>query len=273
MSEELKRAIRDKCAQLDVPMMGVAPADRWDSPRFEPWIPPDFRPRSVYPEARSVIVIGLPVDLPVLETTPSILYHELYNTVNRLLDEDAYRIATMLNGLGHPSIFTPRDGYGSLEVLKDRPLAFFSHRHAAYLAGLGTFGVNNMLLTPKYGPRVRFTSILTTTELPPDPVMEKDVCIKCMRCARSCPARALSEKPYPEGMTDKERCTAYNLGLAGRYVQPCGICIKVCPVGEDRERFGRADPEMYESGERYPEHHRAWKHVRAYGGKRLRESI
>ncbi len=210
-------AIRKKCEQLDVPLVGVAPVDRWDEEPFQPWVPPDFRPRNIYPEARSVVVIGLPVDLPVLETTPSIFYHELYNTVNRLLDESAYRIAVMLNGMGHPSIFTPRDGYGMLDVLKDRPLAFFSHRHAAYLAGLGTFGVNNMLLTPRYGPRVRFTSILTTAPLPPDPIMEEELCIRCMRCARSCPAQALEEKGYPEGLTLKDRCTEYNLGLAERY--------------------------------------------------------
>jgi epoxyqueuosine reductase QueG len=83
----LKDAIRTKCQQLDVPLMGIAPVERWEEEPFAPWVPPDFRPRNVFPEARSVVVIGLPVDLPVLETTPSILYHELYNTVNRLLDE------------------------------------------------------------------------------------------------------------------------------------------------------------------------------------------
>lgn len=260
-------AIRRKCEQLDVPLVGVAPVDRWDEEPFRPWVPPDFRPRNIYPEARSVIVIGLPMDLPVLETTPSIFYHELYNTVNRLLDEDAYRIASMLNDMGHPSIFTPRDGYGKLEVLRDRPLAFFSHRHAAYLAGLGTFGVNNMLLTPRYGPRVRFTSILTTAPLPPDPLMKEELCIRCMRCVRACPAQALVEKEYPQGITLKDRCTDHNLRLAERYISPCGLCIKVCPVGADREVFGRRDAGLYEDREGHEAHHRAWEHVRAYGGK------
>jgi epoxyqueuosine reductase QueG len=267
---ELKDAIRKKCQQLDVPIMGVAPVERWDEAPFDPWVPPDFRPRGVYPEARSVVVIGLPVDLPVLETTPSIFYHELYNTVNRLLDENAYRIASLLNGLGYPSIFTPRDGYGDLEVLKDSPLAFFSHRHAAYLAGLGTFGVNNMLLTPRYGPRVRFTSILTTAPLPPDPIMEGELCVRCMRCVRSCPAQALEEGDYPKNLTQKDLCTEYNLGLAGRHISPCGVCIKVCPVGADRKAFGREDAHLYEDREGHEAHHRAWEHVRAHGGKRGR---
>ena len=264
----VKEAVREKCRQLDVPMMGVASVERWEEAPFQPWVPPEFRPRGIYPEARSVIVIGLPVDLPVLETTPSIFYHELYNTVNRLLDEDAYRIALLLNELGHPSIFTPRDGYGSMQVLRESPLAFFSHRHAAYLAGLGSFGVNNMLLTPRYGPRVRFNSILTTADLPPDPVMTEELCVRCMRCVRDCPAHALEKGDYPAQMTLKDRCTDYNAGLTDRHIQPCGVCIKVCPVGQDRAAFGRTDMRIYDDGEEHKEHHRAWEHVRSHGGGR-----
>jgi epoxyqueuosine reductase QueG len=56
----------------------------------------------------------------------------------------------LLNNEGFPSIWIPRDGYGSISILKEKPIAFFSHRHAAFLAGLGNFGINNMLLTEKY---------------------------------------------------------------------------------------------------------------------------
>ena len=37
----------------------------------------------------------------------------------------------------------------------------FSHRHAATRAGLGEFGYNNIVLTPQFGPRQRFNSIIT----------------------------------------------------------------------------------------------------------------
>jgi epoxyqueuosine reductase QueG len=125
-----------------------------------------------------------------------------------------------------------------------------------------------MLLTPRFGPRVRFTSVLTTAPLPPDPVLAKELCTRCMRCARSCPARAIEEGEYPAQLTLKDRCTEHNIGLASRYISPCGICIKVCPVGEDRVRFERPDAGMYSRRDKYPEHHRAWEHVRAYGGRR-----
>lgn len=263
---DLRSEVLAKCARLDIPMVGIAPAERWGEPsKFG--VPREFRPRSIFPDARSVIVIGLPIDLPVLETTPSIWYHEIYNTVNRLLDQHSYRIAAFLNEKGHPSVFVPRDGYGSLAELRERPIAFFSHRHSAYYAGLGSFGVNNMLLTPGYGPRVRFASVFTSAELPADRVMKEEVCIRCMKCARACPVGALQEGDYPEAITDKDACTSQHEELAKRKVSPCGICIKVCPVGADRMHFGRTDATPYTDREGHERHREAWDHVRKYGGK------
>lgn len=266
MDSHLKSEIKARCVRLDIPIMGVASVDRWEDPPFLPWMPEEFYPESILPEARSVIVLGLPITLPILETTPSIHYHELYRTVNSILDQQGYLLSNMLNERGHPSIWIPRDGYGSLEVLKHNPIAFFSHRHAALLAGLGTFGINNMLLTKEYGPRVRFVSVLTSAELPSDPIMEKELCIRCMRCVELCPTKALIEGYYPQALTIKDRCTAWSDSLHKKSTSPCGICIKVCPIGEDREFFGRSDPAIYKDERTPPRLKSAWEHVRSYGG-------
>ena len=90
---------------MEIPLVGVANVERWEDPPFEPWVPEEFYPQSIFPEARSVIVIGLPIHLPVLETAPSVYYRELYTTVNILLDQYTYRLAAFLNELGHPSVF------------------------------------------------------------------------------------------------------------------------------------------------------------------------
>ena len=122
MTAALIQQIRERCLGMDIPLVGFAPADRWDHPLFEPWVPEEFRPRSIWPETKTVIVIGLPVSLPIIETAPSIWYHELYRTVNTLLDEDGYRIASALTAQGYPSVWIPRDGYGSVSVLKEKPV-------------------------------------------------------------------------------------------------------------------------------------------------------
>jgi len=268
MTAVLKGQVLEKCAELDIPLVGFAPADRWDTPLFEPWIPEEFRPKAIVPETMTVIVMGLPVSLPVLESAPSIHYHELYKTVNTLLDMHGYRLAEWLTRQGFPSAWIPRDGYGSISIVKENPVVFFSHRHAALLAGLGTFGINNTLLTAEFGPRVRFVSVFTSAEIPPDPVMSNPLCIRCMRCVKICPVQALDGKDYPEGLTDKKTCAARSEALHKRSISPCGLCIKVCPVGRDRERYRRTDPAIYdENDDRYTDYHRAWNHIRAYGGR------
>jgi epoxyqueuosine reductase len=267
MDPRLKQRLLTKCRDMDIPLVGIADVRRWEEPPFQPWMPREFFPQSIFPGARSVVVIGLPVQLPVLETSPSIYYREMYNVLNSLIDQYSYRIAEFLNKEGFPSVFVPRDGYGSIEVLLERPLAFFSHRHAAYCAGLGTFGVNNMILTPEYGPRVRFGSVITVAPLPADPVRENNLCIRCMRCVRMCPSSALSNLGYPDGLTDKFRCATWSASLHRRYISPCGICIKVCPVGEDRIFYDREDLSIYEQTPGEDRYQRIWDHVRRYGGK------
>jgi len=267
MDTALKDRIREKCRTLDIPLVGFAGTCRWEKPLFEPWVPPEFQPASIFPETKSVIVIGLPVSLPVLETTPSIWYHEHYRTVNTLLDQYAYRIALVLTKWGFPSVSIPRDAYGSIAVLRKNPVAFFSHRHAAFLAGLGNFGTNNVLLTPEYGPRVRFASIFTAADIPQDPLCSDDLCIRCMQCVECCPVQALTEGTYPESLTDKSACSARSEELASRYISPCGLCIRVCPVGEDRVQFSRENTRRYQEGRpEFERDHRAWSHVQKYGG-------
>src|SRR5208337_2563035 len=268
MSTILRRQIIRKCNGMDIPLVGFAPADRWNDPPFEPWVPEAFRPASLFPGAKTVIVIGFPVSLPIVDTAPSIWYHELYRTVNALLDSCGYRIATFLTEKGYPSVWVPRDGYGSIGILKEKPVAFFSHRHAAYCAGLGNFGFNNMLLSPQYGPRVRFASILTAAELPSDPVLGESLCTQCRRCVRACPVLAIPEGGYPQESTDKLACATRSEELHRRFLSPCGCCIKVCPVGKDGKQYGRDDMRMYEEKSPVSDpYRRASDHVRSYGSQ------
>lgn len=267
MTDTLKERLTARYREMDIPLAGCAPVGRWEDPALNPDMPEAFYPRSIWPEAVSVVVIGLPVHLPALETSPSIWYREEYKTVNSLLDQYTYRLAEFLNAQGYPSVSVPRDGYGDVSVLEDTPYAFFSHRHAAYLAGLGNFGVSNMLLTAQYGPRVRFGALFTAAPLPSDPVIETPLCTRCMNCVHSCPVHALNEGDYPDSRTDSAKCARYSRHLAQHYRAPCGVCIKVCPVGEDRRHYRREDTGIYQERAGAEQYHEAWEHVRRYGVK------
>lgn len=70
----------------------------------------------------------------------------------------------------------------------------WSERHAAYVAGLGTFGLSKGLIT-KRGVAGRFLSVITNMEAVPTPRDYSgiyDYCNMCGICIRNCPANAIS---------------------------------------------------------------------------------
>ncbi|UCD46018.1 MAG: epoxyqueuosine reductase [Candidatus Bathyarchaeota archaeon] len=109
----------------------------------------------------------------------------------------------------------------------------WSERHAAYTAGLGTFGLCDGLITP-VGKAMRTGSVVARIELPPTPRPYEDhhaYCLLYMRgtcgiCIDRCPAGAISEEGH-----DKEKCSSY-LDLTREYVREnfgfkgygCGLC-------------------------------------------------
>ncbi|MGN0097703.1 MAG: 4Fe-4S dicluster domain-containing protein [Candidatus Methanomethylophilaceae archaeon] len=214
---------------------GVADAASWETdPLVSARIEVGCRPKDIMPGARSVIVFGIPIQNTILETAPSIYYNHLYGVVNNMLDQLAERVVLELLALGHHAVYVPRDGYHGIVGLKQRPDSFFSHRHSAYLAGLGNFGYNNMLLTPRNGPRIRFTSVITDAQLPADSPITERICIGCRKCTRVCPVSAVPDHHYPEGLVDKTLCVGNSERLAREGISPCGRCIAVCPIGNDR---------------------------------------
>ena len=87
------------------------------------------------------------------------VYQELYDTSNRVLDDMAYRLTNyIVNRLGYKAIFFPRDCYYNIDVLVDNPNAAFSHVMAGYYAGMGTIGDSHNLIAKEFGPRLRLHS-------------------------------------------------------------------------------------------------------------------
>lgn len=268
---ELKKAIVRQAKKAGAAIVGFAPVARWEEYRETP---PLFYPRNVFPFAETVIVAGIPIPVPMLDTTPSIVYSELYNTANRLLDEIAYRISVFLNERHIRAAFFPRDGYGDISVLVKRPEAAFSHVLAAKYAGLGTVGFNHTLLTKTYGPRVRLVSILTDAGIEPDAVQEKNLCIHCGMCAKCCPTNAFYDIGKPVAYMNRHKCARYHQTLRSHYCYPCGVCIKVCPVGDDRLPYGKNTGKYLNESSalknnpndlRYAD----WTHIRSFGSEPL----
>ena len=232
---DLKEMVTDFLKENGADLVGFAPVSRWDE-----WdeVHPDFRPGRLFPKAKTVIVFGMGMPLPVVETTPSAIHMELYNTVNRELDGLAYHLSRFLNRKGIAAYFFPRDGYGNIRIIKEKPRAAFSHVYAAKYAGLGSIGINNVLLTTAFGPRVRWVSVFADAVIAGEDVIKDELCIRCQACVRCCPVDAIvprQDRYKPD--FNSLACAQRAEDLTRRRCYPCGICIKVCPVGEDRKLF------------------------------------
>ncbi|MFZ5868663.1 MAG: epoxyqueuosine reductase [Thermodesulfobacteriota bacterium] len=110
----------------------------------------------------------------------------------------------------------------------------WSERHAAYAAGLGTFGLCDGLITPK-GKAHRAGSVVANLSVLPSPRPYEDhhaYCLffhdgSCKACRERCPVGAITEQGH-----DKLKCWNHAKGTCGEYTKThygfdgygCGLC-------------------------------------------------
>lgn len=129
-------------------------------------------------------------------------------------------------------------------------------KDAAVLAGLGVIGLNNMVVTPDWGPRIRLRALFLDADVEPiycEPFLP---CTDCSRPCRSvCPQYAMDKRvpafdtidasvdlPGRDGSYDRKLCniqmerdeaaiTAKGL-VEPAVVKYCRLCEFACPVGK-----------------------------------------
>lgn len=120
--------------------------------------------------------------------------------------------------------------------------ALFSFKTAAARAGIGWFGKNDVIITEKYGPRVRLSAILIDAPFEYGQAFTESRCpADCTRCVDICPCRALKNRLWKAGM-DREEIIDYRkcnkmrsafIPKLGRK-NACGKCLAVCPFGQKK---------------------------------------
>jgi len=199
---------------------------------------PDMKAK---PEELSVISWILPhtesikADLRKQTTTPSEkwirarLYGEDFN------EELRKYVADTLTQSGHPAlvpILSKSFRMGNSE--KYGMASSWSERHAAYAAGLGTFGLCDGLITPK-GKAIRCGSVVARIQVPATPRPYNDhhaYCLHfssgtCGMCAIRCPGGAVSKESGHNKQACAKQCNAtaqYADRQLGLKSYGCGFC-------------------------------------------------
>lgn len=178
-----------------------------------------------------VIVLGHSMDRQLVDTYPSALAG--VSTGLEYSHEAAIviQLASYIRNLG----------YEAVPSMNDTGLVI----PLAVKAGLGEYGRNQMVITPEYGPRLRFSKIFTSLPLIPDQPGDKGIksyCDVCTKCADQCPPKALPFGPPDDApknrstirgvkkwSADCEKCFSYWAKLKS----DCAICMRICPFNRD----------------------------------------
>lgn len=253
LTKEIKQCVLDQGMDL----VGIA-----SSNRLHEMTPKGYnRPKDLMAECNSSIVLALRWSDPLIDGLPEIrsMYSRMMIMMNNQLDQALLRIARFLTKKGFLALPIHASDPYDLSALK----GVLSHKHAAVQAGLGEFGLSNLLLTPQYGPRQRFAQLLTDAKLIADKPLSLNLCESTIpecnfACIHICP-RNLIPNDYEDDPSmiktvvwkgtdiDKPGCSYYqdrglpHMGRNG-YSFRCGLCINACPVGSEipeRESIAR----------------------------------
>lgn len=241
---------QDIATSYGQPLVGFADA-------FHPYIqnlphlisPTHELPQNILPDARIIIAYFVPFTkelakanrMDTLLASPE--WARAYEETNALFAELNSKLITFIQENAGLAGITPKAATFDQKLL----ISDWSQRHVAYAAGLGTFGINNMLLT-RHGCCGRFSTVVTNLNLAPDAPIESDFCLykkngTCGACVKHCPTGALTTDGY-----DRFKCYAlcqenakiYNMfgssyttedgtGVNSVGSEVCGKCITGSP--------------------------------------------
>lgn len=94
-------------------------------------------------------------------------------------------------------------------VAPDKPVpdVIIDFGKAARACGIGEQGMSGKIISPKYGPFIRYCFIITDAPLEIDDPQDISLCDRCGECAKACPGKAISA----DGL-DTWQCSVYYKG-------------------------------------------------------------
>ncbi|MFC2002869.1 reductive dehalogenase [Chloroflexota bacterium] len=228
---EAAKVIKKAAKLFGASLVGICLLDRrWLYSHSYHTLKKEHKPVEIGKEYNYVIVMAHEMDYDGIKQAPNCIADAAVGTVYSRMSVTGAMLAQYIRGLGYKAIPMSNDTATSIPLAID--------------AGLGELSRMGLLITPEYGPRVRLHKIFTDMPLIPDEPIDFgvwDFCMKCEKCARFCPGRAIMYGPptaktinicNQEGLLrwplNAEKC----FGFLSRNGTDCGVCIRVCPFNK-----------------------------------------
>lgn len=241
MKEKIKQIIKDYVAEYQTrepiittwkePLVGFADAHSQEIIRLREVVLPDHQlPSEILHNPTVIISYFIPFTENIGDSNiaggpgePSQLWATAYDETNEMMANLNQYLVGKITTLGFTAACSPIAGAFSKTVLKSR----WSQRHIARIAGLGTFGLNNMLIT-ELGCCGRFHSVVTSLPIAADQPSDTEYCLykyngTCAVCVKHCTAGALTTDGF-DRFRCYEMCSRRNYGN-----DTCGKCVVHLP--------------------------------------------
>lgn len=230
-ADAMSRDVKKVAGFLGASLTGICELDHnWVlSHRFDPTTF-EHSPISIPKDFKYAIVMAHEMDYGLVRTSPSRISLGAVAKGYSDMVFVAGLLAHFIRGLGYKAIPSGNDTALSIPLSVD--------------AGLGQLGRNGLLITEKFGPRVRISKVMTDLPLSIDKEIDfgvSEFCATCKRCALSCPSGAISRgEPTSEPINpsnnggvfkwyvDAEKCFRFWAQNGGA----CTNCVRVCPFNK-----------------------------------------
>jgi reductive dehalogenase len=239
-SAAITRDVKNAAIYFGADIVGVCRLDRrWIYTTSFDLGSGEYNPQEIPEAFQYAIVMGFGEDYEMLRYAPTYIADaETSLGYSRMAITNAY-VSKFIKVLGHRAMSCSTNTIGITIPM-------------AVQAGLGQLGRHGMLITPRFGPAVRISKVLTSLPLIPDRPIDFGVtefCSRCTICAEKCPGKAIVHGERTTGThnesnnsgvlkwpIDAEKCMAQ----WSRIKKPCTLCISVCPFNKPDTWFHSA---------------------------------
>jgi len=156
--------------------------------------PSHVMPKDLLENAKTVVTYFIPFDEVIVNSNiegkeSSKIWAKAYIETNKLISDLNIHIKNELQKLGYSSNIIPAThNFDEKKLISD-----WSHRHVAFIAGLGKFGLNNMLITEN-GCCGRVGSFVTDLKIEPTKRKDGENCLyKHMNICKKCVDRCVND--------------------------------------------------------------------------------
>ena len=218
-----KEEVRDLAKQVGIDLLGFTTCDH-----LEEKLPESLRPSQISEYLPTFLVLAKHIPVGISGANDGEAKAVAGSILHRLLEEAATELAYRLEAEDHLAVvLLPLTmDFKARTHLSNTPAGQGSYflRLAGVEAGLGTLGLNLMLLTPQFGPRVYLCGMMTNLEAEPDEPLDQELCLgleECGRCAAVCPGDAIPRQAHRGIPLEEYR--GLDSKACAKYSQPYGI--------------------------------------------------